>query len=129
MQRFIRTRFALAGLTLALAAVPAIAQSTGDSKTKMSMMSDKDKGMMLQKMSKEDKAAMFDKMSDPDKMMATKMAGHYMTKMEAKDRMMMTDKMSTDDKAMMYEKMAMGNHMDKMDKDNMDKAGIKHMKK
>jgi hypothetical protein len=80
-------------------------------------------------MSKEEKAAMFDKMSDGDKMMATKMAGHDMSKMSAGDRMAMTDKMSADDKAMMYEKMAKGKHMDKMDKAAMDKAAMDQMKK
>src|SRR5260370_27731370 len=121
MHKKIQTVLALAGVTLGLTITPAIAQSDDTSRMKMS---DKDRMMALGKMSKDEKAAMFDKMSDADKMMATKMAGHDMTKVNVKDRMMMTDKMSVDDKAMMYEKMAMSKHMDKMDKAAMDKAAM-----
>ena len=102
MHKTIRTAFALAGITLGLAIAPAFAQSDSDSKMKMSSMTDKNKMSALGNMSKEEKAAMFDKMSDADKMMATKMAGHDMSKMSAGERMAMTDKMSVDDKAMMY---------------------------
>jgi len=126
MHKKIQNALALAGITLALATVPGIAQTSDSSKMKMS---DKDRMTALGKMSKEDKAAMFDKMSDPDKMMATKMAGHDMSKMSAPDRMAATDKMSVEDKAMMYDKMAMGKHMDKMDKAAMDKAAMDKMKK
>ena len=121
-----QTTLALAGITLGLAIVPAVAQSNSDSKMKMA---EKERMMALDKMSKEQKAAMFDKMSDADKAMATKMAGHDMSKMSAGDRMAMTDKMSVDDKAMMYEKMAVGKHVDKMDKAAMDKAAMDKMKK
>ena len=73
MRTRIETVLTLAAITLGLA----IAQSDSDSKM---TTSGKDKMMTLDKMSKEEKAAMFDKMSETVKMMATKMAGHDMTK-------------------------------------------------
>src|SRR5438874_13824762 len=108
MHKTIRTALAVAGITLGVAIAPAIAQSDGNSKMKMSGMTDKNKMTTLGKMAKEEKADMFDRMSDANKMMATKMAGHDMSKMSAGERMAMAGKMSVDDKAMMYEKMDMG---------------------
>jgi hypothetical protein len=96
---------------------------------KMSTATDKNRMTWLGKISKEKKAAMFDKMSDADKMMATKMAGHDMSRISAGDRMAMTDKMSVHDKAMTYEKMAMGKQLDEEDKGAMDKAVMDKMKK
>jgi hypothetical protein len=117
MRNRIQSALTLTGFVLALAVAPAIAQS--DAKMKMA---DNDKKMAMDSMSKEEKAALFDKMSDEDKSMATKMAGHDMSKMSATDRMAATDKMSMDDKAMMYDKMVAGKHLDKNDMKAMDAA-------